>query len=114
MPVAAAPALDCNVDGEIDACQLANGTLRDCDDNAVPDVCDISNGAEDKNQNSVLDTCEIARGDFNLDGQISAADLADLLGLWGFPNPPFGDLNGDGAIGGADLALLLGRWGPLP
>ena len=93
---------------------MANGTLRDCDDNAVPDVCDISNGAEDKNQNSVLDTCEIARGDFNLDGAVNAADLSTLLNFWGTLNPPIGDLNGDGAINASDLALLLNEWGTPP
>ena len=41
------------------------------------------------------------------------ADLAELLSLWGFANPPYGDLNGDGVIGAQDLAILLDRWGPL-
>ena len=67
----------------------------------------------DKDGDGKLDDCEYALGDFDLDGVISAADLAELLSLWGFANPPYGDLNGDGAIGGADLAVLLDRWGPL-
>ena len=70
-------------------------------------------GAPDKDGDGKLDDCEYALGDFDLDGVISAADLAELLSLWGFANPPYGDLNGDGAIGGADLAVLLDRWGPL-
>ena len=41
------------------------------------------------------------------------ADLAELLSLWGFANPPYGDLNDDGVIGAQDLAILLDRWGPL-
>ena len=111
--IAANPALDCNSNAVIDSCEAAQ-TGADCNNNGLLDSCEIASGAQDKDADGRLDGCEIALGDFNLDGQISAADLADLLGLWGFPNPPFGDLNGDGAIGGADLALLLGRWGPLP
>ena len=111
--IAANPALDCNSNAVLDSCEAAQ-TGADCNNNGGLDSCEIASGAQDKDADGRLDGCEIALGDFNLDGQISAADLADLLGLWGFPNPPFGDLNGDGAIGGADLALLLGRWGPLP
>ena len=60
----------------------------------------------------VLDDCEFARGDFDLDGTVGGADLAVLLSLWSVTNAPFGDLDGDGQIGGADLAILLGNWGP--
>jgi hypothetical protein len=112
--IASNPALDCNANGAIDACEIAANPSADCDSNGILDACQIANGAQDKDADGRLDACEIALGDFNLDGQISAADLSDLLGLWGFPNPPYGDLNGDGAISAADLALLLGRWGPLP
>ena len=60
-----------------------------------------------------LDACEVAQGDFNLDGEIGAADLAELLSLWGSVNQPYGDLNDDGVIGAQDLAVLLDHWGPL-
>ncbi len=50
---------------------------------------------------------------FDLDDAVGAADLAQLLDLWGLQNPPYGDLNGDGVISAADLAILLDRWGPL-
>ena len=60
----------------------------------------------------MIDECEYGRGDFNLDGQISAADLAELLSLWGFINPPYGDLNHDNIVAGDDLAILLSNWGP--
>jgi hypothetical protein len=88
--------------------------LRDCDNNGHPDICDIAEGAEDKNSNGHLDTCELARGDLNLDGVISAGDLAVLLSFWGSVNPPIGDLTGDGLITAADLALMLGNWGTPP
>ncbi len=51
-------------------------------------------------------------GDFDGDGFVGAADLAELLGAWG-PNPGHpADFDGDGAITAADLAVLLGAWGP--
>ncbi len=60
----------------------------------------------------VFITCD---GDFDLDGAVSAADLALLLGSWGSCADPAdcpADLDGDGAVGPFDLALLLGNWGP--
>ena len=112
--IAANPSLDCNGDAALDNCQLAGGALRDCDNNGHPDICDIAEGAEDKNSNGHLDTCELARGDLNLDGAISAGDLAVLLSFWGAVNPPVGDLTGDGLITADDLALMLGNWGTPP
>ncbi len=54
-------------------------------------------------------------GDLDGDCNVTAADLAILLGHWG-PCPPAepcpADLNGDGTVGAADLAQLLGNWGP--
>jgi hypothetical protein len=53
-------------------------------------------------------------GDLDYDGDVDAADLAELLGGWG-PCPPLpecpGDLNGDGSVDAFDLAILLGNWG---
>ncbi|MDZ4831849.1 MAG: hypothetical protein SGJ09_16850 [Phycisphaerae bacterium] len=48
-------------------------------------------------------------GDLNGDGIVDAADLAILLGNWGFPG--IGDLNGDGVVDAKDLGILLGMWG---
>ena len=125
------PSLDCDADMQLDACEISehpeldcdqNGTLdscdskqqsEDCNNNGALDTCDITNGAQDKDADGRLDECEIALGDFNLDDAIGAADLADLLSLWGFTNPPYGDLNGDGVVGAADLTMLLAGWGPL-
>ena len=84
---------------------------EDCNSNGICDIDDIAAGAEDKNQNGKLDSCELARGDLNLDGFINAADITILLNFWGFSNPPTGDLNGDGIVGGADITLLLNNWG---
>ena len=111
--IASNPALDCNGNGGLDTCDIAAGA-DDCDANGRIDACDISDGAEDKNDNGALDTCELARGDLDLDGVVSASDLAVLLVFWGAVNPPAGDLTGDGVINGADLSLLLSNWGTTP
>lgn len=114
---------DCNGDGVIDVCQslddcdkdgIPDGCEEDCDANSVPDDCDIaSGGVTDKDADGVPDSCEYAHGDFDLDGEIGAADLSYLLSVWGTVGAPVGDLNGDGVIGAADLATLLAEWGPL-
>ena len=83
----------------------------DCNSNGICDVDEIAAGAEDKNQNGQLDTCELARGDLNLDEVVNASDLAVLLNFWGATNPPAGDLNGDNIITAADLAVMLNNWG---
>lgn len=46
--------------------------------------------------------------DLDGDGQVSASDLAVLLGAWGTPGA---DLDGDGTTTASDLAVLLGAWG---
>ena len=105
---------DCNANSIPDSCDIASGAAMDCNANTVPDSCDISGGMIDKDADGRPDDCEYAYGDFDLDGVISAADLAVLLAVWGFPNPIIGDVSGDGTVNGADLAILLDRWGPIP
>lgn len=51
----------------------------------------------------------VTPGDFNADGAVSAADLAELLSGWGAVNPPM-DLDASGAIDAGDLSLLLQNW----
>lgn len=64
-----------------------------------------------------IDTIEFATssaitpGDTNLDGLVNAADLLNLLGLWGeCPGDCPADFNGDGFVGAADLLILLSNW----
>ncbi len=102
---------DCNSNSLPDGCDLLSGVAHDCDANGLPDSCDIANGAEDESANGYPDRCDLDRGDLNLDGQVSGADLGILLTLWGSANYPIGDLNHDGLIGGADLGILLTNWG---
>jgi hypothetical protein len=54
--------------------------------------------------------------DFNADGTVGAADLAELLATWGDCTPgPLGpcltDLNLDGSVNAADLGEVLANWG---
>ena len=87
---------------------------EDCNGNGVCDLDDIAAGAADTNSNEVLDSCERARGDLNLDGIVSAPDISLLLLAWGSVNSPIGDLNGDGYVNAADLSTLLYNWGTTP
>ena len=123
---------DCNGNGTIDYCDIAQGTSIDCDGNTIPDSCDIANGAPDcngngtldrcdfllngaadDNQNCTPDSCEYKLGDFGLDGSVGADDLAFVLSLWGTTDA-LKDLSGDGVVGGPDLAILLSNWGVTP
>jgi len=111
---------DLNQDGAIDAVD-ANGFVAaylrdgneapgDCDNNGVNNLVEIFNGAPDANNDGVPDNCPAAcPGDFNTDGAINAADLAQLLNSWGTDGA---DLTGDGNTNAADLATLLNNWGP--
>ena len=108
------PALDCNTNTRLDLCDIADNALLDCNNSGTIDTCDITAGADDKNSNGHLDSCELNRGDLNLDGVVSAPDLALLLNFWGFVNPPVADLNQDGVVNAADLTALLGNWGTVP
>ena len=49
--------------------------------------------------------------DLDRDGLVSGADLALVLGDWGFCKNCAGDITGDGAVDGVDLAIVLSRWG---
>jgi hypothetical protein len=87
----------------------------DCNHNGEPDACDIFEGtSEDLNANGIPDECE-AMGDLNGDGRIDTADLLLLLAAWGAcpdPCPPAcsGDLDADCRVGVMDLLGLLANW----
>ena len=83
----------------------------DCNDNGVPDDCDLAQGGADINANGVLDACEaIAPGDINGDGVVNAADLGLLLAAWGSKNPAAADISGDGVVDAQDLSMLMAAW----
>jgi hypothetical protein len=55
--------VDCDLNGQPDACDIQFGTHMDCNENDVPDVCDIAAGLSlDCNANGVPDDCDIASG----------------------------------------------------
>lgn len=85
--------------------------MFDCNSNGILDHHEIHCGAIDSDGDGVLDSCERAVGDFNLDGMIDGMDLCILMANWGVPNPQFGDLNCDGTVDAIDLGILLGRYG---
>ncbi len=103
---------DCNANGNLDACDLVGSAVRDCDANGTPDTCDIDGGASDIDADGVLDSCEQAFGDLNLDGIISGADLALVLTAWGTSGAA--DFDGNGSVDGADLSFILSRWRESP
>ena len=81
----------------------------DCNSNGI---CDLEE--TDANGNGYADECEIAFGDFNLDGLVNAADITVVLNGWAGSGATNGDLNGDGVVNAADITVLLNNWGPTP
>ncbi len=63
---------DCNENGFLDICDVADGTSDDCNGNERPDECELADGTSaDCNANEVLDECDLASGvstDDNMDG----------------------------------------------
>ena len=90
---------DCNLNGVMDTCEIADGLTVDSNHNGVPDTCEIP--------------FTVCPGDFDGNNTVSGSDLGALLGSWG-PCPPgaVGDMDSNGVVNGADLGALLGAWGP--
>ena len=72
---------DCNENGVPDGCDIADGFSEDCNGNGVPDECDIPDGTiQDCNGNGVRDECDISDGtsfDCNLNGVPDECDNPD-------------------------------------
>jgi len=110
--IANGDSFDCNLNGVPDECETVD---TDCNDNGNPDWCDIADGEADKNENGVLDSCERAGGDINLDGCVGGDDLGLLLMAWGpCPDGCNEDINNDGFVSGGDLGIVLGNWDLCP
>ena len=77
---------------------------NDCNDNGVPDECDIASGfSTDWNGNDIPDECEPLCGDLDGDGDVDADDYWAFLDAFGTcvgdPNyNPDADFDGDGCI----------------
>jgi hypothetical protein len=109
------------VDGDAEAgAAYMYGGLGDCNENGELDLCDIADGAStDENNNGIPDECEPPPCPWDLDDDtvVGVSDLLSLLGSWG-PCPPKGDCPADfdntGDVGVKDLLILLGAWGACP
>jgi hypothetical protein len=105
-----------NWDGSIGNFLYYNLHFDDCNDNHVPDGCDIFGGAaDDINGNGVPDSCEnLCPWDVSGDGSVGVNDFLMLLAAWGSDpgGPP--DYDGNGDVDVNDFLILLAHWGPCP
>ena len=112
------PSIDCNGNGSIDACEVAANTgyfNYDCDRDGQHDACQIvADPTLDANADGVLDAYQISLGDFTRDRLVDGADLAYVLESWGPSKGGAADLNGDGMVDAFELARVLGNWGRYP
>ena len=105
------PVLDRDRSARLDACEISEDPSRDCNANGEIDSYDIMLGAADDNLNGRIDLCEYAKGDFDLDGEVTTADLSVALLYIGEVDSPIGDLDDDGTVTTADVSLLLLNFG---
>ena len=108
-------ALDDDDSGENSGTVFLFAGLGDCNNNGIIDICDIADGtAEDKNNNGTPDSCEPPPCPWDLDssGNVSVADLLVLFAQWGTPGPA--DFDESGAVDTNDLLILFANWGPCP
>ncbi len=92
---------DCDGNGQLDVCDLADGLDADCDGNAVLDGCDIAFGfSDDCNGNAVPDECDLASGVSRDCNHTGVPDGCEPIGQ--------GDFDGDGQVNLIDFAALPG------
>ncbi len=109
--VADGEADDCDGDGAIDACAISSGIVQDCDGNDVPDACDIAaDPGLDINGDGVLDACGCLGDVGDGNGTVGLTDLIAVVAYWGTTNP-LADLDGSGQVGVSDLFVILENWG---
>jgi hypothetical protein len=70
---------------------------------------ELSAGGEDVDGNGMLDPCQMAAGDLDLDGVTGSRDLVMVLMHWNDAES-LRDLNKDGVVDSADLGILLSNW----
>ncbi|MGA1466524.1 MAG: PA14 domain-containing protein [Phycisphaerales bacterium] len=101
--------VDCDGSGVIDACEIAAGLLADCNNDGLPNICDV-----DCDGNGQSDLCQIASGlGFDCDGNgvLDACDIAadpsidcDGNGVLDVCELANADCNGNGIVDACDLA----------
>jgi hypothetical protein len=69
---------DCNQNGTNDRCELHDGSAQDCNDNFLPDDCDVAK--LDCNSNSIPDDCDVATGGSPDCNHNLAPDDCDIAG----------------------------------
>ncbi|UCC32071.1 MAG: hypothetical protein JSU86_07280, partial [Phycisphaerales bacterium] len=87
---------DCNDNGALDECEIADKTSDDCNANGIPDECEPQ---EDCNANGVQDICDVGSGasrDCNKNGVPDECDIADGVGE---------DVNGNGMLDECELVV---------
>ncbi|MCH8823276.1 MAG: hypothetical protein IH984_07175 [Planctomycetes bacterium] len=108
-------ALDDDDSGEDSGTVFLFAGLNDCNNNGIIDICDIADGtAEDNNHNGLPDSCETPPCPWDLDssGTVSVADLLVLFAQWGTAGSS--DFDGSGAVDTKDLLILFANWGLCP
>jgi len=99
---------DCNANGMRDGVDLDHGA-SDCNENEVPDSCDIADGDEqDADSDGVPDSCERCN---ELDiaepfGILDGADVNAFITAFGGGDAA-ADLNEDGVVDGADVNAFI-------
>ena len=71
--------LDCNGNGILDSCDIADGTAKDCNGNGIPDACDIASGFSlDLDGDQVPDECtQVIYVDADAQGLADGSSWAD-------------------------------------
>lgn len=104
---------DCDQDGVPDPCQIAAGAL-DCNHNGIPDTCDLQDGVSvDTDFNGVPDECQYVPGDVNCDGAVNNLDIDPFVaalrgaGIYATSYPDcshlLADINDDGKVDNFDI-----------
>ena len=90
-----------------------SGASSDCNDNGIPDACDIDAGIlSDANGDRFPDECApvVCPGDVDGNGTVDGSDVTIVLAYWG-QDEPSADLDGNGTVDGSDLTIVLAYWG---
>jgi predicted outer membrane repeat protein len=75
---------DCNENGISDVLDISLGASRDCNTNIIPDECDIAEGTSgDCNHNGIPDICDIASGASEDCNRNHIPDLCEVIALLG-------------------------------